>query len=368
MNDITIITSQKNWLEQDAVIQLKQIAALPGVVKTAGLPDLHPGKTPVGAAIITEGLIYPHLIGNDIGCGMSYFMTEMERRKVKPDRMVKRLEALQSLKEIDISGVFDTSSLSPLGKSLGTIGGGNHFAELQEVDQLFDKEAFHQLGYDKNRLMLLIHSGSRCYGQSILDEFIRQHSAQKGLIEGSEAFDLYLSKHDDAVNWAKINRDLVAYRMLKALDMETSAVKLIDSIHNSVSPKDMDGRKVFIHRKGAAPADQGAVIIPGSRGTLTYLVLPSSDTSVSSYSVSHGAGRKWERSVCKAKLENKYTKETIRTTKLKGKVICQSNNLLFEEAPEAYKNIDTVIQSMLEYKLIKVVAAFKPVLTYKAST
>jgi release factor H-coupled RctB family protein len=76
MNNVTIISSEKNWLEQNAVNQLNQISTLPGVVRAVGLPDLHPGKTPVGAAIITEDIIYPHLVGNDIGCGMSMFMTE----------------------------------------------------------------------------------------------------------------------------------------------------------------------------------------------------------------------------------------------------------------------------------------------------
>ncbi|WP_278183725.1 RtcB family protein [Ruminiclostridium cellulolyticum] len=76
------------------------MASLPGVVNAVGLPDLHPGKTPVGIAIITEGIIYPHLVGNDIGCGMALFMTELERRKLKLDRLVKKAESLESLREI----------------------------------------------------------------------------------------------------------------------------------------------------------------------------------------------------------------------------------------------------------------------------
>jgi release factor H-coupled RctB family protein len=93
--------------------------------------------------------------------------------------------------------------------------------------------------------------------------------------------------------------------------------------------------------------------------------MPTDDTGVSGYSLAHGAGRKWERSMCRARLESKYTKETIKSTKLKGRIICSDTNLLFEEAPEAYKSIDTVIQSLLDFGLIKVIATFKPILTYK---
>lgn len=125
-------------------------------------------------------------------------------------------------------------------------------------------------------------------------------------------------------------------------------------------------KRLYIHRKGASPSDKGPVVIPGSRGALTYLVMPTGHTEVSGYSLAHGAGRKWERSMCRPRLESKYTKETIKYTKLKGRVICNDYSLLFEEAPEAYKNIDTVIQSLLDFGLISIIATFKPIVTYKA--
>ena len=82
MNDITIITSEKNWMESAAIDQLTRSALLDGMQRIIGMPDLHPGKTPVGAVYITEGVLYPHLIGNDIGCGMSLFMTAVEKKQV----------------------------------------------------------------------------------------------------------------------------------------------------------------------------------------------------------------------------------------------------------------------------------------------
>ncbi len=368
MSNITIISSERNWLEQSAVEQLKQVASLPGVSKAVGLPDLHPGKTPVGCVIITEGILYPHLIGNDIGCGMSMYLTEMECRKLKIDRYVKKAEGIIRLQEIELPEEYESIlQSSPLGNSLGTIGGGNHFAELQVTDAIYQNESFSILGFDKNQVMLLVHSGSRGYGQTILDESIRLHSAQNGLMVDSRPASDYLSKHDDAVKWAAINRDIIAHRLLRAFGTNTLPVKRLDSCHNSIIESALEhiGSSVFIHRKGAAPADKGPVIIPGSRGSLSYLVQTTGNTEISGYSIAHGAGRKWERSMCKSRLESKYTKESIRTTKLKGQVICNDYRLLFEEAPEAYKDIETIVQSLQEYGLIEIIATFKPVITYK---
>ncbi|KNY25165.1 RNA ligase RtcB family protein [Pseudobacteroides cellulosolvens] len=367
MNNLTIISSQKNWLEQDAVIHLKKLCTLEGVVKAAGLPDLHPGKTPVGCTIITEDMIYPHLIGNDIGCGMSIYTTSIEKRKIKTDKIIKKLESIASLKEIELpddSGLDPTSS--PLGQSLGTIGGGNHFAEFQEVNEIFDEDRFKSLGFDKGHITLLVHSGSRGFGQAVLDESIRLYEAQKGLPISSDAARNYLSKHDDAVKWALINRDMISYRILKAVGAGTENERLLDSCHNSITMKELDQKQHYIHRKGASPSDTGAVIIPGSRGSLSYLVMPKDNTETSCYSLAHGAGRKWERSLCKSRLQGKYTRESIKSTALKSRVICSDNSLLFEEAPEAYKNVDTVIQSLLDFELIDIIATFKPIITYKA--
>ena len=367
MSNVTIISSERNWMEQTAINQLKQAASLPGVTNAIGLPDLHPGKTPVGAAFITEGVIYPHIIGNDIGCGMSLFMTDIKGKKVKIERMAKKLEEFKSFHEIEMPGITNSSlNPSPMNQSLGTIGGGNHFAELQEVETVFDSEKFKNLSLNKNQIFLLIHSGSRGYGQGILEEFIKKHQAQKGLPEGSEAANEYLLKHDKAVTWASINRELISYRLLRALGVCTETVKIVDSTHNSVATKTINNRVMFIHRKGAAPADNGTVVIPGSRGSLTYLVMPVDDTSISGYSLAHGAGRKWARRFCKSRLENKHTKESIKSTCFKGRVVYKDINLLFEEAPEAYKNIDTIIQSLVDFGLMKVIATLKPILTYKA--
>lgn len=362
MNDITIISSEKNWMESAAIDQLNKAAALDGMVRAIGLPDLHPGKTPVGAVFITEGILYPHLIGNDIGCGMSLFMTDVENRKFKLERATKKLEALSELKQIDISDL----AADNMDASLGTIGGGNHFAEFQAVEKICDLEEFNIMRLDKNKIMLLVHSGSRGHGEKILSSFTKEYGVVKGLGEGSEEGKRYMAQHDEALKWATFNRELIAFRLLKAAGVSTEVAKMLDNVHNCVSAKTIGNHLQYIHRKGAASADQGNVVIPGSRGSLTYLVKPSADTAFSGYSLAHGAGRKWERGMCKGRLEGIYTKENIKQTKLNGTVICKDKNLLFEEASEAYKNIDIIIQSLVDFGLIKVIATLKPILTVKA--
>lgn len=120
----------------------------------------------------------------------------------------------------------------------------------------------------------------------------------------------------------------------------------------------------WLHRKGAAPADQGPVVIPGSRGDYSYVVEPvASDASL--WSLAHGAGRKWMRTECRERLAARHTAEQLGRTALGSRVICDDRALLFEEAPEAYKSIATVIRALEASGLVRVLARLKPVLTYK---
>ena len=115
-------------------------------------------------------------------------------------------------------------------------------------------------------------------------------------------------------------------------------------------------------------------MIPGSRGTFSYLVEPIGEQKNNAYSLAHGAGRKWKRmalarhatlSEAKSHLSHKFKVEDLRQTALGSRVICEDKDLLYEEAPQAYKNIDVVIQDMLDAGLIRVIAIFRPVITYK---
>ena len=107
------------------------------------------------------------------------------------------------------------------------------------------------------------------------------------------------------------------------------------------------------------------LVIPGSRGSLSYLVSPIGDQHENCFSVAHGAGRKWKRSESRSRLHQKYPYKTLLQTKLGSKVICDDKNLLYEEAPQAYKNIDIVIHDLQDAGLIRVIARLKPLITYK---
>lgn len=349
-----IISSGKNWMEQAAIDQLKGVSKLAGAVRAVGLPDLHPGRIPVGMAVLTRGRFYPHLIGNDIGCGMSLYKTGVKRKRVRPDHWVSRLNSIRELGDIPWESPYEEEC--PI-HDFGTIGTGNHFAEFQRLDKVYDSDAAEYLGLTDDPVFLLIHSGSRGYGQDILSRFY----TPEGIEEGTQRADSYLREHDRALLWAGRNRLASARKLLKYLNVDDQAVPLIESCHNYVERRE-DG---WLHRKGSVSAKQGAVVIPGSRGSLTYVCIPREDTAISLDSLSHGAGRKWARSICKSRIDRKYDRNTIRATKFKSQVVCHDTNLLFEEAPEAYKSVEQVIGSLQEFGLIDVAATLRPLITYK---
>lgn len=259
---------------------------------------------------------------------------------------------LSRLEEIGLPSELD-------GESLGTIGGGNHFAEFQRVDSIVNEAVFCEHGFDAERVLLLVHSGSRGLGQAILQEHIHRLNTQ-GLDVASKAFQNYRSQHDQAMRWAELNRDIIAERFLCRLGAQ--AGRKLDVFHNSVTHHE-DG---WLHRKGVAPADKGLVVVPGSRGTMTYLVSPKvAEADVALHSLAHGAGRKWARGDAKAKLKKRFKISDLERTDLGGRVICEDRNLIFEEAPQAYKNIESVVDDLVQAGLIEVVAILRPIITYK---
>lgn len=357
---VRVIASAKTWIEGEAVQQLEGTARLPGMRAAIGMPDLHPGKgSPIGAAFLCEGRVYPHLVGNDIGCGMGLWATDLLRRKAKRDRWADRLGDLDGPWDGDASAALAGVGTTEFDASLGTIGGGNHFAELQSIDRVDDAAALAAAGLDADALVLLVHSGSRGLGESILRAHVDAFAAG-GLDVGTAPADEYLRRHDHAVAWARVNRAVIAGRFAAALGAELS--RTLDVCHNSVVPA---GAGMWLHRKGAAPSDEGLVVIPGSRGTLSYLVRPSAGNVEGGWSLAHGAGRKWKRGEVKARLKDRYRPADLGQTALGGRVICEDRELLYEEAPEAYKDIDVVVGALVEAGLCAVVATLRPLITYK---
>jgi release factor H-coupled RctB family protein len=353
-----VIASPQSWIEGAAVEQLKHTAKMPGMTRVWGLPDLHPGKgTPVGAAFLNQDQIYPHLVGNDIGCGMGLWQSDLLLRKAKPDRWFHKLTGLEGPWDGDTTAWLESFGLTATGfeAALGTIGGGNHFAELQKISKVIDPQGLAQAGIDPDYLQLLVHSGSRGLGEAILRRTLDAHGSA-GLIGDAAAE--YLKAHDEAVSWAVANRALIALRLLETLGL--TGERKLDICHNNVVSRP----EGWLHRKGAAPADMGLAVIPGSRGSLSYLVMPIASEH-SGWSIAHGAGRKWTRHDSKARLKSRYKPDDLRKTRLGSWVICQDRDLLYEEAPQAYKPIEQVITDLLEAGLIRVLAELSPLLTYK---
>jgi len=357
----TLVASPGSWIEGDAVEQLRATARLPGVTRVVGMPDLHPGAGhPIGAVVCTHGHVYPHLIGGDIGCGMGLFATDAEAHRVRIDRCAKQLKHLEGPWDGDAREVLSQHGVRELSyeSSLGTIGGGNHFAELVRVHEAMDPERLQALGITGRELLLLVHTGSRGLGETIL----RQEAARTGgtgLPVPSAEAERYLAAHDDAVRWAEANRSLVAERM--AGDLGVCLRPILDVRHNFVETSG----DTLVHRKGAAPHNRGPVVIPGSRGALSYLVEPTGDGESVGHSLAHGAGRKYTRGDARARMRQRYRAHELQRTDLGSVVICDDKDLLFEEAPDAYKRIDDVVNDLLQAGACRVLATLRPMLTYK---
>jgi len=363
--NITLFTTPSTWIEGESIRQLERVAKLPGMLKVAGFPDLHPGKGgPVGAAMLSEGLFYPYLVGSGVGCGMALFATDLTAAKAKPEKWAKKLTGLEELWDGDATAWLLERGAEPEGfaSSAGTIGMGNHFAELLKVKKVADPAIFADTGLNDDHLFLLVHSGSRGLGERLLRSHVDVHR-DGSLKAGSVEAECYLQAHDNCLKWARASRELIAYRFLEQLGSGYQPVT--DLSHNSITPVESTLETGFLHRKGAAPSNQPLNVIPGSRGACSYLVKPVGDQLNNLWSVAHGAGRKWSRSECEGRLREKYSADSMKKTKLGSYVICEDKELLYEEAPQAYKDIESVISDMVGFGLIQVVAVFEPVLTYK---
>ena len=349
-----IFTSDANWMESSALKQLESIAAYPGARLVVGLPDLHAGRSPVGLAAIFENHLYPYLIGGDIGCGMALFDTGLPLRKVKMEKWESRLNHIREFRDLPLDHPYVDES--PI-HDLGTIGGGNHFLEFQKIEEVVDPEDFEQLNLKGGKVLVLVHTGSRNFGQKVMGAFASETGYEAGDPQAAE----YLAQHDLALKWARINRELAVVRMMDWLGFDQEPRALLDCPHNYLERRD----GLYLHRKGALSSDHPLAVIPGSRGTLTYVVKPGPTVAEAGWSLSHGAGRKWARSLCKSRLRNKYDRRSVRRTVLKSRVVCHDTDLLLQEAPEVYKNITEVMAALVDNGLASVVATLRPLLTYK---
>ncbi len=355
--------TSRSWIEGRAVQQLEIVASLPGVKAVAAMPDLHPGKYgPVGCAILAEQ-IHPQFVGSDIGCGMGLFQLDIATRKLRPDKAAERLRALEGQWEGFAADALAAAGLpsTPFDSSLGTVGGRNHFCELQAIEEIVEPGIAAAAGLDPALVYVLTHSGSRGLGYAILERQLTAGAVP--LDPAGEEGQAYLASHDMAVRWGVLNRRTIAERAALASRAELRCVA--DLPHN-LAERHEDG---ILHRKGAAPSDRGLVPIPGSRGTLSYLVQPlAASTRETLASLAHGAGRQYDRSSMHGRVGTKKSDLLILgRNPFGGLVVCDDRDLLVEEAPDAYKSIARVIADLTESGLARVVVTFRPLVTFKSA-
>ena len=347
---VTVFAAPTSWIESDAVAQCHQVAALDGMLHVAGMPDLHPGKgAPIGAAM-SSTVLYPLLVGSDIGCGIAVFPIKLKRPV--PEKLAALVPDLDRGPDPDDPAWSVLDGEIPAGdtEGLGTVGRGNHFVELARIDSVL------QPGLEAGSLVLIVHSGSRGLGEQIL----RAHTAVHGAGPAADPA-AYLARHDEAVRWGSLNRRLLAARVAHAFGAGVTE-PIVDQCHNLVEIRD----GAYLHRKGAAPGDGRDVLIAGTRGTHSYLVTGHAGAEAN-YSVAHGAGRKMSRADALRRGRVKHTVEELRRTPVGSVVVCGDRQLLFEEAPTAYKRIEQVIADLVDHDLATPVATTLPLLTYKTA-
>jgi release factor H-coupled RctB family protein len=362
MSHITLIATDPGRFDPLAVDQLHATARFPGIERVVGLPDLHAGNgIAVGAAFWSPDRIWPHLVGSDIGCGMALWELDGPARKAKLGTLERKLHGLDDPWGGDAAAALAQAGLPAYlaSPALGTIGGGNHFVEFQRIEDIPDPERFAAQGLREDRLWMMVHSGSRGLGQAILQAH-RGHDVSEGLLVDGPEGRAYRTQHDEALGWAVLNRRIIAERFCRAIGL--MGRRVLDICHNSVTAH----RGGWLHRKGAAPADRGLVTIPGSRGDFSYLVEPLEEGADKAlHSLAHGAGRKWSRKDAHARLSRRYRVADLQRTGLGSHVICEDRRLIFEEAPEAYKDIAGVIADLEQAGLVRVIARLRPLLSYK---
>lgn len=327
--------TSSTWVDGRAEEQLREVSKRKGIQKIAAFPDFHPGQFgPVGCAILADR-IYPELIGNDIGCGMALFKIDKPLHKIRLDKLERQLRKLED------------APLRPDG--FGTIGGGNHFCEILKR---VEGDSF-----DANHLYALIHTGSRAMGARVFNQVLPL--LHDGYLE-LEHMQNYLAAHDHAVTFAKANRAAIASHLCDILGAHSELIA--DSPHNLIEA--FEGG--WLHRKGAAKAG-GLVPLAGSRSAPSYLMQCLINPDALS-SLAHGAGRRYSRKAMHGRMEaKKVSLNNLSRNQYGGRIICDNRQMLIEEAPDAYKSIETVVGDLVQFNIAKPVARFLPLVTYKTA-
>ena len=355
--------------EDGALQQAKNLANLPFLFKHVALmPDCHQGYgMPIGGVIATKGVIIPNAVGVDIGCGMLAVRTELT--SIDQDDLKKIMGLIREAVPVgfehhqsaqneklmpDLPAGRDSLWIVHLEyksalKQLGTLGGGNHFIEIQKGSDGF--------------IWVMIHSGSRNLGKKVADHYNkiavklnerwyssipRSHELAFLPIETDEAKS-YKSEMDYCVDFALANRTLMAVKILNCIETVVNQrvifEEAINISHNYARWENHFGHDVIVHRKGATSARDGEIgIIPGSQGTPSYIVKGLGNPE-SFQSCSHGAGRKMGRNQAQKELS---LEAEIKRMNDMGIIHGIRNVSDLDEAPGAYKDINVVINNQLD--------------------
>ncbi len=368
-------------VEESCMEQIKNLAALPYAFKhVAIMPDAHTGKgMPIGGVLATKGVVIPNAVGVDIGCGMCALKTNLKAsqlekknitdvmsyiRKTVPLGFDHQKEAVDSslLPEADRETLpFLKNMQDKILHEIGTLGGGNHFIEIQKDTKTDD-------------VWMMIHSGSRHTGLKVANHYNKIaefwckkwfSNIQPGLaflpIETQFGKD-YMAEMNYCVKIAFANRRAMMERVKEGFLEAVPSVEfdeMINIAHNYAAWENHFGKNVIIHRKGATRAYEGEIgIIPGSMGTKSYIVegLGNPDSFMS---CSHGAGRRLSRS---AAFKNLSLEEEAAMMESKG-IIHGLRADGLDEAPSAYKDIEEVIS--LEDDLVRPLVELAPLAVIK---
>ena len=362
---IRLVASPRTWIPDEALRQLYSTARLEGVELSVGFPNLQAGGgTPVGITLVSRGVLHPHLLGQDVGCGITLFGTDLLRSDARLEPWAAAPFDLEHAAGGASPGELEAHQLKPTAfdGNLGTLGTGSHFAELQSVADVFDPREFRKLGLGRQQLALLVHSGSGGLGEALLDSRL-DYQFTTGVSPDSFLGQEFLRSQDQAVRWARLNREIVARRFAALLGAETTP--LWEACHNSITSHDAKGTRLWIHRRGTLASNAGPVLLAGSRGSLTYVLKPLAGTRLHGNSLPHASGRKWARSEARLRMRQRFGVAELLETPLGSRVICGERDLLYEDAPSAYKEVGDVVEDLVDAGLVAAVATLRPLLTYK---
>lgn len=362
-------------VEKAAMEQIANLTMLPFLYHhLAIMPDVHPGMgMPIGGVLACRNAVVPNAVGVDIGCGMCAVKTNRKVKSIPKD--ILRKKVMRGIRQriplgMDHHKVSQGEEVMPQGFDIdkmtvvrqqyesahyqvGTLGGGNHFIELQHDEQ----------GY----LWIMIHSGSRNLGKQVGDHYNKIAAVKNErwyssvppelglpfLPVGDSDFANYWREMNYCIEFALCNRRLMMERIEEVLADAFPRIKfepMVNIAHNYAAWEHHYGNDVIIHRKGATLAGKGVTgIIPGSQGTASYIVEGLGNPE-SFCSCSHGAGRVLGR---KAAVKTLDFEEEKRKLERRGIIHAIRTRDDLQEAAGAYKDIETVIRNELDLVRIK---------------